>query len=79
MVELLTVKYTYFCSSLKMLLERQLLSSNLLTFYFNRISYYEMMKQHMVSHGTTRPNSKRRVEDSQKIYQIKEKILGYKK
>lgn len=60
-----------------MLLERQLLSSSLLTFYFNRRMNYDVGKEQRT--GVVRPNSKRRVEDSYKMYAIKEKILGYKK
>lgn len=45
MLEYLTVKYTYFCNSLKILLERQLLSNNLLVFYFNRMGKYELIAE----------------------------------
>lgn len=47
MLEYLTVKYTYFCNSLKILLERQLLSNNLLTFYFNRRVNYDLVMEEL--------------------------------
>lgn len=61
-----------------MLLERQLLSSSLLTFYFNRRMNYDISKEQKANFNA-RPTSKRRVEDSYKMYALKEKILGYKK
>lgn len=47
----MTVKYTYFCNSLKILLERQLLSNSLLTFYFNRRVNYDMVMEELVIEG----------------------------
>jgi hypothetical protein len=38
------MKYTYFCNSLKTLLESQLLSNNLMTFYFNRMEKHDTDK-----------------------------------
>lgn len=62
-----------------MLLERQLLSSSLLTFYLNRRSNYDILQEQKWDNSHTRPNSKRRVEDSYKLYAVKEKILGYRR
>jgi hypothetical protein len=44
-----------------MLLERQLLSNNLLTFYFNRRANYEDIKEKQLKTDRAGPNSKRRV------------------
>lgn len=61
MLEFLNIRYTYFCNSLKILLERQLLSNTLLTFYFSRRTNYEDIKEKQLKTDRGRPNIKRRV------------------
>ena len=62
-----------------MLLERQLLSSNLLSFYFNRRQNYDVLQeQKHIPQSCVAGNpygmsmtGKRRVEDSYKLYAVK--------